>query len=163
MRREPSTVQINFSIQSEYGDLVGVIGEKGLRELRFENVDNHYDIPIEAVPYVDALDRYFKGEPLAELPLDPTGTPFQLYVWKLVREVPFGDRWSYAKLSDKLGDPNAIRAAAAANGANPIALFIPCHRIVGSDGSMVGYAWGLSRKQALLDLESGQSRLFGSF
>ena len=88
-----------------------------------------------------------------DLPFRLVGTDFQLRVWEELRKIPYGKTISYKELALRLGDPKSIRAAATANGANPIALLVPCHRVIGADGGLVGYAGGLSRKKALLDLE----------
>ncbi|SFR35607.1 methylated-DNA-[protein]-cysteine S-methyltransferase [Robiginitalea myxolifaciens] len=101
------------------------------------------------------LNRYFEGS-LQEFtfPMQPQGTTFQQSVWERLQKIPFGKSMSYLELSKDLGDPKAIRAVAAANGKNPIWIAIPCHRIIGSDGSLVGYAGGLHRKKWLLNHES---------
>lgn len=88
-----------------------------------------------------------------ELRLDPDGTDFQKKVWDLLLTIPFGKTRTYAWMADQLGDPKVIRAAASANGKNPIAIVIPCHRVIGSDGSLTGYAGGLHHKRFLLELE----------
>jgi len=107
---------------------------------------------------VEWVRAYFAGtDPEWTRPLAPSGTPFQRKVWDALRRVPYGRTTSYLALSKELGDELAIRAVAAANGKNPIAIIIPCHRIIGSDGSLTGYAGGLHRKKALLDLEHGVS------
>ena len=85
--------------------------------------------------------------------LSPTGTDFQLKVWEELQRIPFGQTISYLELANRLGDPKCIRAAATANGKNPLAIAIPCHRVIGSDGSMTGYASGIEKKKALLKLE----------
>ncbi|MGE5170937.1 MAG: methylated-DNA--[protein]-cysteine S-methyltransferase [Rudaea sp.] len=100
------------------------------------------------------LREYFTGERTTfDLPLAPAGTPFQRRVWQAISEVPFGATLSYAALAQRIGMPSAVRAAAAATGRNPLTIVIPCHRIVGSDGRMTGYAGGVERKRALLGLE----------
>ncbi|MCX2718659.1 methylated-DNA--[protein]-cysteine S-methyltransferase [Lentiprolixibacter aurantiacus] len=102
------------------------------------------------------LREYFKGKRHRfDLKLNPEGTPFQQKVWEQLSEIPFGKTLSYLDLSRQLGDPNAIRAVAAANAKNPLWVIIPCHRVVGSDGSLTGYAGGLHRKKWLLDHEQG--------
>lgn len=100
------------------------------------------------------LAEYFAGE-RAEftVPLALRGTDFQRQVWALLEKIPFGSTRSYADLAHELGNPAAIRAVAAANGRNPVSIIVPCHRAIGSDGSLVGYAGGLSRKRFLLELE----------
>lgn len=101
------------------------------------------------------LQEYFKGERTSfDLPLQPTGTDFQQRVWSLLMDIPYGKTVSYLELSKTLGDIKAIRAVAAANGKNPLWIVVPCHRVIGSDGSLTGYAGGLSRKKWLLDHEN---------
>jgi len=103
------------------------------------------------------LTAYFAGERrVFELPLAPTGTPFQYAVWDAITAVPAGDTISYAELARRAGHPGSARAAGAATGRNPIAIVVPCHRIIGADGSLTGYAGGLDRKRALLALEQKQ-------
>jgi methylated-DNA-[protein]-cysteine S-methyltransferase len=103
----------------------------------------------------EQLAEYFASERrIFDLPLDLPGTPFQRSVWDCVRRVPYGQTISYRALAAAAARPAAIRAAGAANGANPIAIVIPCHRIIGSNGSLTGYAGGLARKRYLLDLEA---------
>jgi AraC family transcriptional regulator of adaptative response/methylated-DNA-[protein]-cysteine methyltransferase len=100
------------------------------------------------------LERYFSGE-LREfsVPLDLSGTPFQTKVWTLLRTIPYGETRSYGEQARLLGEPTAVRAVARANGDNRIAIVVPCHRVVGADGSLTGYGGGLWRKKWLLDLE----------
>lgn len=100
------------------------------------------------------LDEYFAGRRrVFDLPLLTVGTPFQRAVWELLTEIPFGGTRSYAWLAAQLGHPRAVRAVAAANRANALSIFIPCHRVVGSSGSLTGYAGGLAAKRLLLGLE----------
>jgi methylated-DNA-[protein]-cysteine S-methyltransferase len=97
------------------------------------------------------LEAYFRGErPSFDLPLAPEGTDFQRRVWVTLAGIPAGKTISYQELARRLGDPKCIRAAGTANGKNPIGIIIPCHRVIGSDGSLVGYAGGLPAKQWLL-------------
>jgi methylated-DNA-[protein]-cysteine S-methyltransferase len=101
------------------------------------------------------LEEYFDGKREEfDLMLTPYGTPFQRGVWDALQQIPHGKTLSYLELSRKLGDVLAIRAVASANGKNPIAIIIPCHRVIGSDGSLTGYAGGLYRKRFLINLES---------
>ena len=95
-----------------------------------------------------------------DLALAPAGTAFQRRVWDALAAVPFGQTVTYGEVARRLGDPGASQAVGAANGANPLAIVVPCHRVVGSGGALVGYAGGLPRKRALLDLERGQASLF---
>jgi len=99
-----------------------------------------------------AMRRYFKGEigVLKDLPVATTGTPFQTSVWKALRRIKDGTTISYAELAHRIGKPKAVRAAGLANGQNPISIVVPCHRVIGSDGSLTGYGGGLHRKQWLL-------------
>lgn len=102
------------------------------------------------------LSGYFAGDVKEfDLPLSPAGTPFQLRVWEQLRRIPFGTTASYADIATRLRMPaGASRAVGLANGANPIAIIVPCHRVIGSDGALVGYAGGLQRKRFLLGLEA---------
>lgn len=101
------------------------------------------------------LQEYFKGQRDSfSLTLNPDGTDFQKKVWKALQDIPYGKTLSYLELSKTLGDVKAIRAVAAANGKNPLWIVVPCHRVIGSDGSLTGYAGGLHRKKWLLDHES---------
>lgn len=106
------------------------------------------------------IDAYFAGDfaPLDGIAIDPGGTPFQQSVWAALRRIRAGETISYAQLARDIGAPAAVRAVGAANGANPIWLIIPCHRAIGSDGSLVGYAGGLERKRWLLAHESSSQR-----
>lgn len=100
------------------------------------------------------LDEYFAAQRRTfDIPLLPVGTPFQRAVWELLTEIPPGETRSYAWLATRLGHPQAVRAVAAANRANALSIFIPCHRVIGSDGSLTGYAGGLAAKRLLLELE----------
>ena len=103
------------------------------------------------------LDAYFAGKRRTfDLRLAPQGTAFQQAVWQALLSIPFGQTSSYSALATQIGRPNAMRAVGAANGANPIAVIIPCHRVIGRDGSLTGYAGGLTRKALLLQLEGGR-------
>lgn len=111
-------------------------------------------------PARDQLAEYFARERTAfDLPLRPRGAPFQLRVWEALRRIPYADTTSYGHLARELGHPGAARAVGAANGRNPLAIVVPCHRVVGSTGGLTGYAGGLERKRALLDLEAGRAAL----
>jgi methylated-DNA-[protein]-cysteine S-methyltransferase len=112
---------------------------------------------------VSQLNDYFKGKRTDfTFKLNPAGTEFQQKVWKGLLEIPFGKTMSYLELSKKLGDVKAIRAVASANGKNPLWIVVPCHRVIGTDGSLTGYAGGLWRKKWLLEHEnpSNQGSLF---
>ncbi|MDX1315350.1 MAG: methylated-DNA--[protein]-cysteine S-methyltransferase [Eudoraea sp.] len=132
--------------------------EEGLKSVSVldEAPQNSDVVPEILEDAVYQLNEYFEGKRQNfDLRLNPEGTPFQLKVWELLGTLPYGKTISYLDLSRKLGDPNAIRAVAAANGKNPLWIIIPCHRVVGSDGSLTGYAGGLHRKKWLLDHEQG--------
>ncbi len=106
------------------------------------------------------LDEYFAGR-LRKFttPLAFQGTPFQNQVWKELCKVPYGKTISYLELANRIKNPKAVRAVGMANGANPIAIIVPCHRVIGSNGSLTGFGGGLPTKRALLELESGQRTL----
>ncbi|MEO0404184.1 MAG: methylated-DNA--[protein]-cysteine S-methyltransferase [Bacteroidota bacterium] len=116
----------------------------------------------EALPeeWKDQLDGYFLRRVPLELPIELSGTPFQKEVWKKVSTIPLGKTVSYHWLASECGGANYARAVANANAKNPILLLVPCHRVIGVDGSLTGYAGGLSRKKQLLSHESGQAQLF---
>lgn len=122
--------------------------------------------PTAAAPLQTRLDAYFAGELQAfdDLTVDPGGTAFQAAVWSALRTIPPGATKSYGELARQVGAPTAVRAVGAANGANPIWLIIPCHRAIGADGSLTGYAGGLARKRWLLEHEGArlQGALFGT-
>jgi methylated-DNA-[protein]-cysteine S-methyltransferase len=100
------------------------------------------------------LEEYFAGQRRDfELDLAPEGTPFQRRVWQALETIPYGETWSYGELARTIGKPSASRAVGAANGRNPISIFIPCHRVIGADGSLTGYGWGTDIKARLLALE----------
>ena len=111
---------------------------------------------------MEQLVAYFNGTLKAfDLPLSPAGTEFQQRVWNELLAIPFGQTHSYLDLANKLGDEKVIRAAASANGKNPIPIIIPCHRIIGSDGSLTGYSGGLEKNRWLLQHEGAlQPELF---
>ena len=112
-------------------------------------------IPEALLECASQLNAYFKNERKTfDLKLNPEGTEFQKKVWNQLKSIPFGKTISYLDLSKQLGDVKAIRAAASANGKNPLWVIVPCHRVIGSDGSLTGYAGGLHRKQWLINHES---------
>jgi methylated-DNA-[protein]-cysteine S-methyltransferase len=103
----------------------------------------------------EQLGDYFAGERTTfDVPLALGGTPFQQQVWTELQQIPYGSTVSYAELADRIGRPTAIRAVGAANGRNPVSILVPCHRVIGTDGSLTGYGGGTPRKQALLTLEA---------
>jgi methylated-DNA-[protein]-cysteine S-methyltransferase len=103
------------------------------------------------------LSAYFEGKRRSfDLALAPRGTEFQRRVWRALAAIPYGTTTTYAALARSIGSPNAVRAVGAANGKNPLSIVVPCHRVIGKDGTLTGYAGGLSRKQRLLELESAR-------
>lgn len=138
----------------------------GLLEIRAEDnqllaltfLDEQHESETTATPFTQEvkkqLEEYFSGlRKDFDLPLAPRGTDFQVRVWQLLQRIPMGQTSSYLEMARQLGDEKVIRAAASANGKNPIAILIPCHRVIGSDGSLTGYAGGLWRKKWLLEHE----------
>ncbi len=117
---------------------------------RFGDVELHD--AINPSGYTDCIRAYFDGElaALDEIPVDPGGTTFQGLVWSELRRIPVGRTRSYAEVARAIGRPTATRAVGAANGQNPIAVILPCHRVIGADGSLTGYGGGLDRKRWLL-------------
>lgn len=117
--------------------------------------ENSPDVPPILKDAVIQLEKYLLGKLQEfELILNPDGTDFQKKVWNTLLTIPYGATCSYADMANSLGDPKVIRAAASANGKNPIAIVIPCHRVIGTNGSLTGYAGGLDNKRLLLDLEN---------
>ncbi|MCB0467703.1 MAG: methylated-DNA--[protein]-cysteine S-methyltransferase [Aequorivita sp.] len=139
---------------------------EGLASALFKDAENiviSAKIPKELNDAVLQLQEYFEGNRKEfNLKLSPKGTDFQKRVWQQLQQIPFGKTTSYQQMANTLGDPKVIRAAASANGKNPISIIIPCHRVIGSDGSLTGYAGGLHRKKWLLEFEgpSAQQSLF---
>jgi AraC family transcriptional regulator of adaptative response/methylated-DNA-[protein]-cysteine methyltransferase len=116
------------------------------------------DNKIRLLEWGAAINRYVNGDsPLPELPLDIRGTAFQRKVWDYLRTIPAGRTQSYTEVAKALGLPRAARAVGAANGANPVAIIVPCHRLVRSDGGLAGYRWGIKIKQALIEMEKHDS------
>jgi methylated-DNA-[protein]-cysteine S-methyltransferase len=145
------------SLHTKMGWLNIVIEEGAITEVLFaeQPVENTIvnDTLIKAIC---ELEEYFFGKrSVFTVELNPAGTDFQKKVWTELMNIPFGKTISYHELAVRLGDEKTIRAAASANGKNPIAVIIPCHRVIGTDGSLTGYAGGIERKSFLLNLEKG--------
>jgi methylated-DNA-[protein]-cysteine S-methyltransferase len=147
-------------IDSPLGEIEIKFDEENLRHIFFrketeEKKGEAEKVPVFVVQAIMQLNDFFAGE-LSEfnLRLDLKGTDFQEKVWNELRNIPYGKTISYLQLAKKLGDVKNIRAAASANGKNPFAIVIPCHRVIGTDGSLTGYAGGLWRKQWLLEHEA---------
>ena len=155
---------------SPYGQMLLVAGDEGLCGVYFDgqkylpSVESQWRRDTQHASLRQAkreLTEYFRGERKHfEVALAPEGTPFQRSVWKAISAVGFGETITYGELAVRAGCPGSARAAGAATGRNPIGIIVPCHRILGSDGSLTGYAGGLERKRALLALESGLPALF---
>lgn len=158
-------------MKSPVGKLLLAADESGLRFLLFaegrtppciepdwKHDSRHLQEPMRQ------LRAFFAGElHQFDLPLAPQGTEFQKRVWDALLEIPFGETTSYGELARRLGNPTASRAVGLANGSNPIAIIIPCHRVIGSNGQLTGYGGGLPNKRWLLDFEHNQLRLaFGN-
>jgi methylated-DNA-[protein]-cysteine S-methyltransferase len=130
----------------------------GRRPIRVASGWKHSEEPF--VPVRAQLAEYFDGRRRRfDLPLKPIGTPFELAVWRALEAIPYGETISYGELAARIGRPEAARAVGVANARNPIAVIIPCHRVIGADGSLTGYGGGLERKRLLLDLEAGVQAL----
>jgi methylated-DNA-[protein]-cysteine S-methyltransferase len=129
--------------------------EKGISKIEFINSRvNITRIPHCLKPCIIQLKEYLAGERVAfSLDLDLSGTPFQLKVWTQLLSIPYGTTISYLELAGMIGDTKALRAVGGANGANPMVIVIPCHRVIGSDGKLVGYGGGIKRKKWLLEHE----------
>ena len=148
-------------MDSPVGTLRLAADSQGLREIRFEHErhpkPSHAGWIRATSPLQSArtqLDEYFAGERQHfELPLHPLGTPFQLDVWEALRRIPYGATISYGELARRIGKPQAMRAVGAANGRNPLPIVVPCHRVIGADGSLTGFGGGLPTKRYLLGLE----------
>lgn len=139
--------------------------QRGISEISVldEEEESSMHVPDVLLECVEQLQEYFKGErKVFTIKLNPAGSDFQKKVWGELLNIPFGKRTTYMKQTMKLGSEKAIRAVAGANGKNPVWIVIPCHRVVGADGSLTGYAGGLWRKKWLLEHESpsGQTSLF---
>lgn len=156
--REPTVVRV---IDSPIGPLT-LAGRAG--RLSHLLMDGHRHAPGDQDTWqpddtafasvVDQLRRYFDGTlTVFDVDLDVAGTDFQRRVWAALRDIPFGETCSYGELARRIGSPGASRAVGLANGRNPVSIIVPCHRVIGADGSLTGYGGGTDRKQFLLDLE----------
>ncbi len=157
----PSTTLFR-TIASPVGPLLIAADDHGLRAIEFP--DNRHPVPRDpdwregdnaVLQRVQAqLAEYFAGTRRHfDLPLSPRGTPFQLRTWQALRDIGFGDTISYAELARRIDKPAAVRAVGAANGRNPLPIVVPCHRVIGADGSLTGFGGGLPTKRFLLRLE----------
>jgi methylated-DNA-[protein]-cysteine S-methyltransferase len=162
------TEELYFSSDIIDGIKLDVIfSVKGVREILINRKSNSEnlsaitqispdDLKVESV--FTQLTEYFNRQRIEfDLPLEIFGTDFQKNVWNELKKIPYGETISYGELANRMGDKNLMRAVAAANGANPIPIIIPCHRVIGADGSLTGYGGGLDVKQKLLELEGSWS------
>lgn len=141
-------------ITGHQGAIVSISFLQGRRSVELP-ADGVEDPSRLAVP-IAQLDEYFRGRRRSfDLTLDPVGTSFQREVWRALQAIPYGETRSYGEVARSIGRPGASRAVGAANGANPIPIVIPCHRVIGSAGSLTGFGGGLATKRFLLDLEAG--------
>lgn len=147
--------------ESPIGSLL-LTGQKKLESIVFPKSKNRQKPPPDWTsnekffhPVIDQLDAYFKGRRFEfDVPLELKGTKFQKRVWKELAKIPYGVTISYGELARRIGNPKASRAVGMANGKNPIPIIIPCHRVIGKNGTLTGFGGGLDVKQALLDLET---------
>ena len=148
-----------LTVVREDGALVGVQMQLSRRPLERERIGERSDEGFEEA--CRQLDEYFAGERTRfDLPLRPVGSDFELAVWDQLTRIPYGETRSYGHVASAVGEPGGAQAVGAANGRNPLAIVVPCHRVIGADGSLVGFGGGLARKRFLLDLEQRDSRLF---
>jgi methylated-DNA-[protein]-cysteine S-methyltransferase len=155
-------------LESPIGDLGVAVAPEGVRILALPDSRDQEALrsvaplpPTRRTERVLALLRaYFDGDldALAKIPVAPEGTAFQLRVWEELRRIPVGSTWSYRQLAESIGRPAAVRAVGLANGRNPVAIVVPCHRVIGADGTLVGYGGGLPRKRWLLEHEGALPR-----
>ena len=157
LRRTTIATQAGHVVLVDRGDvLVGLVFEDHWKGFSRDLEKRFGDLSFEENPRggapAAALRRYFAGDlgALSAVAVDTAGTPFQESVWRALRRIPPGSTWSYAQLAAAVGRPSAVRAVAGANGANPVSIVIPCHRVIGSDGRLTGYGGGLARKSWLL-------------
>ena len=149
-----------ITFDTPIGPLTATADDQALVELHFtvERPSGQARSPV-LHQTITQLNEYFSGTRRTfDVPLAPRGTEFQLAVWNELLRIPYGHTVSYAEIAHRIGRPSAIRAVGAANGANPIPVIVPCHRVIGSNGSLTGYGGGIERKQWLLALEG--RRLF---
>jgi methylated-DNA-[protein]-cysteine S-methyltransferase len=158
-----NTITFHTQIPSPIGPLQLIGNEHALHGLYMHPCDPPDDWRETSEPFANAiaqLDQYFAGERTEfDLELDMRGTQFQKDVWNALRTIPYGETRSYGEIAKQIGRPDRARAVGAANGSNPVSIIVPCHRVIGADGSLTGYGGGLDRKRFLLDHESGVGSL----
>jgi len=164
----PDQVLLWSSTSSDVGDIVAVATPRGLAAVRIGDAASLVEgLPVEfhratlrhddeaMADVMNALRHLARGESAAALPVDVRGTAFQTRVWRALQEIPAGQTRTYAQVAAAIGEPTATRAVARACATNRVALAVPCHRVIRSDGSLAGYRWGLAVKTALLESERG--------
>jgi O-6-methylguanine DNA methyltransferase len=150
----------HWRMNSPVGPLLIVASDRGLVRLEFDRDPaktpaNSISSEEKTLAYMRQIEEYFRGERQRfEFPLDLRGTDFQKRCWQALLEIPYGETRSYADIAQAVGSPRGFRAVGMANNRNPIAIVVPCHRVLASDGSLCGYGGGLEVKQHLLELES---------
>jgi methylated-DNA-[protein]-cysteine S-methyltransferase len=138
--------------------LRGLYMQGGRKPIAIDSAWERDEAPFAAV--TTQLEEYFSGHrDTFDVSLQMHGTPFERRVWAALQEIPYGETTSYGELASRIGQPTGARAVGLANGRNPIAVIVPCHRVIGANGSLTGYGGGLERKRILLELELGQSQL----
>jgi methylated-DNA-[protein]-cysteine S-methyltransferase len=149
------TTHYTQTLSSPLGTVLIEASEAGVTAIRFKELESRPEkTNAHTQKAATQLTEYFAGKRKNfSLPLDPKGTAFQKSVWQSLLKVGFGETASYSDIANDLGNPKAVRAVGAANGKNPISIVVPCHRVIGKDGSLTGYAGGMTRKAALLALE----------
>ena len=169
----PNSMNLSFKIiDSPIGKLKLVASDRGLAAILWEN-DNPRRVRLKEVvenpthsillQTEKELEEYFAGRcNTFSVPLDMDGTKFQKNVWDALANIPFGETRTYGQLAKQLGNPKAMRAVGAANGRNPVAIVVPCHRVIGADGKLTGFAGGLEAKAHLLNLESPKRKVIAA-
>jgi methylated-DNA-[protein]-cysteine S-methyltransferase len=170
MTAQADTIWYDY-LSTPIGSLLLAASTQGLRDVWFETGKHrkepppHWQRNAAKLAFASRqLEEYFAGERQTfELPLHPLGTPFQVQVWQTLAGIPYGTTISYAELARRIAQPRAVRAVGAANGRNPLPIILPCHRVIGSNGSLTGFGGGLPTKRFLLDMEDrvAHGDLFG--
>lgn len=155
------TAERDVMLESPLGPLRASFVDGGLTRLHFvEAGDGERAVDGPARDLAEQLDAYWRGRlDRFDVSLHLRGTPFQLEVWDALQQIPYGATATYGEIARAIGRPHAVRAVGRANGQNPVAVLVPCHRVVGASGALSGYAAGLGRKQALLALERRSRKL----
>ena len=142
----------------EEGVLRGLYMQEGRKPMHIESAWRRAAEPFGNV--ISQLQEYFAGaRSVFDVALHLEGTPFERRVWRALQDIPYGATVTYGEVARRIGEPAAARAVGLANGRNPVAVIVPCHRVIGANGTLIGYGGGIERKRALLDLERGQPSL----